>query len=429
MNVNKIKVLLIIEQCNPEWASVPLVGYRFYEGISQLTETTLVTHVRNKNALDKLHSDNIIYISESRFIKIYHKVIAWLCSIKGGIIWPLYNTLSYPIYSEFNRAVYSQFKDSILKKEYDIVHVITPMLPRYPVKLVKSCKNTPFVIGPVNGGVPFPENFKKVARQEFAYFNFLRTIGRLMIPGYRMTYERANQILVGSTYTLNLIKTLFKIEDHCIELFYENGITGSFLVKEGECSNIRIKRPDCISLLFVGRLVPYKGADMLIESISKLNSSFQQKLTLTLVGDGPERSNLESQVEKLSLKGKVHFTGWIAQEKTIEYYRNSNIFCFPSIREFGGAVVLEAMANGLPCIVVNNGGIGEYVTESTGFRINPLSREFIIQELKNYIELLISDQVLRKNMSLNAIERAKDFTWDVKAKKIVSMYRKILKVR
>ena len=70
-------------------------------------------------------------------------------------------------------------------------------------------------------------------------------------------------------------------------------------------------------------------------------------------------------------------------ERLASSFSKSDIFCFPSIREFGGAVVLEAMACGLPCIVVNNGGIGEYVTDETGFKIEPISRDYIIKELYN----------------------------------------------
>ena len=221
---NNVKVLLIIEQCNPEWPSVPLVGYSFYKHISQLVDTTLVTHERNKAAMDKAHPErDIVYIPESKFIKSYYKIAAKLSQIKGKIIWPLYNTLTYPIYAEFNHQVYAKFKNSILGGEYDIVHALTPILPRYPVKAIRACKNTPFILGPVNGGVPFPKGFQAVARQEFSYFNFLRLIGRYIIPGYRETYEKADYILSGSTYTMNLIKNLFEIKTKKIELFYENG--------------------------------------------------------------------------------------------------------------------------------------------------------------------------------------------------------------
>ena len=425
MHPRRLKILLIIEQCNPEWFSVPLVGYRFYEGISRLADTTLVTHERNRAALTKAHpNQDIVYIFESKFIKRYYKIAERLSKIGNKIIWPLYNTLSYPVYGEFNHLVYTQFKDEILAGHYDIVHAITPMIPRYPVKTVKLCHKTPFIIGPVNGGVPYPKGFQDVARKELAGFNFLRLIGRFIIPGYRETYEQASHILAGSTYTLNLIQDLFKIEKDHIQLFYENGIDHSF-IKDETISALNQSR-DRINLLFVGRLVPYKGADMLIQAISELTPAIQNKITLTIVGDGSERKLLTQRVETLNLTDKIHFTGWIDQQATLQYYRQSDIFCFPSIREFGGAVVIEAMANGLPCIVVNNGGIGEYVTEETGFRINPVSRNFVIQELKNCIEQLVDNPELQKRMSSNAIQRAKAFAWNTKTEQIINIYHQAL---
>ena len=65
MNNQKLKVLLIVEQYNPEAASVPLVGYKFFQAISKLADVTLVTHERNKTPLSKLKEHkNITYISE-----------------------------------------------------------------------------------------------------------------------------------------------------------------------------------------------------------------------------------------------------------------------------------------------------------------------------------------------------------------------------
>lgn len=427
MKNRKIKVLLIIEQCNPEWASVPLVGYCFYEYISQLVDTALVTHERNRSALEKAHPDrDITYIAESNFIKKYYTIAEKLSNFKGRIIWPLYHTLTYPVYGEFNRQVYNKVKESILKGDYEVVHAITPMMPRYPVMAIKACKNTPFILGPVNGGVPFPNGFHKVARQEFSDFNFLRLVGRFIIPGYRETYTKADYIFAGSTYTLNLIKDLFDIKNEKIELFYENGIGNAFLKEEKLVSDNNSRSSTIINLLFVGRLVPYKGADMLIEAISLLEPTIKNNILLTIVGDGSERDGLEKKVQDLNLGEIVDFTGWVKQDETLKYYSNSDIFCFPSIREFGGAVVLEAMANGLPCIVVNNGGIGEYVTDETGFRINPVSKEFVIQELKACIEQLVKNQALRHTMSLKAIQRVKEFSWSAKAEAVVRIYNKLL---
>jgi len=418
MSNKKLKVLLIIEQCNPDWASVPLVGYNFFQKINNLADVTLVTHIRNKPALEKKPEyEKVFYPEESNLTKQYYNIVARITA-NGRVNWPLYNALSYPIYEEFDQQVYQKFQSKILKGDYDIVHAITPMIPRYPFKVVSVCQQTPFLLGPVNGGVPFPPGFQEVAQQEFAYLNFLRAVGRSLVPGYVETYKKADKILAGSTYTLNLLKDLFAIPDERIDLFYENGISQEFLNQ----TNIPNKDVSHINLLFVGRLVPYKCADIVIESIGKLDQAIQSKIRLTIVGDGSERNNLENRVKELDLGEIVSFAGWVNQQETLDYYRKADIFCFPSIREFGGAVVIEAMACGLPCIVANNGGIGEYVTEETGFKIEPISREYLTQELTSKIQMLVEDDQLRESMSASAIERSREFAWDKKAEKIVEIY-------
>jgi glycosyltransferase involved in cell wall biosynthesis len=422
MSHKKIKVLLIINQCKPDGQSVPLVGYKFFENISKLVEVTLVTHGMYRKSIEKIKTkdNDIYYIDPSGLIKKYWRTIPKLLGVTKGN-WPLRHTVNYPVYAEFNHKVYQKFAPKIVRGDYDIVHAITPMNPRYPYKIVKACQQTPFLLGPVNGGVPFPPGFREKAKEEYAYLNFLRAIGRVLVPGYRETYKKADQILVGSSYTLNLLKDLFKIPDSRISLFYENGIDKGWLAEKNFFGN-----RDKIHLLFVGRLVPYKCVDIVIEAISKLDEATQEKIFLTIVGKGVEKVRLEKLVQELRLSERVHFTGQIPQQETAKYYRQADIFCFPSIREFGGAVVLEAMACGLPCIVANNGGIGEYVTEETGFKIEPLSREYLTQELTDKIKILVEDEQLREDMSVKAIERAKEFTWESKAQKIINIYQEMI---
>jgi hypothetical protein len=109
-----MKVLLMIEQCNPEASSGPLVGYNYFYHINQLVETHLVTHERNQKSLSKLiPQENITYIPESQFSKIYYRMIVSTLSYGGHINWPLFDILSFPIYEEFNRRVYKKFEQSI----------------------------------------------------------------------------------------------------------------------------------------------------------------------------------------------------------------------------------------------------------------------------------------------------------------------------
>ena len=421
MNQQRLKVLMVVEQCNPTFASVPFVAYNLFKEIDRIVDVTLVTHERNKQGFETTTDHkNIVYISQSEANTQYYNFVEGFAT-KGRINWPLYHTLTYPIYGEFDNKVYNQFKQEILRGDYDIVHALTPMMPRYPHKVVKVCNKTPFLLGPVNGGLPFPSGFTETAKQESAGLNFLRGLGRSLIPGYVETYKKANKVLVGSTYTLEMLQKIFALPASQLELFYENGIAKDFLT---QAKNTR--EGDKINLLFVGRLVPYKCADVVIEAIGKLDKEVQDKISLAIVGDGSERSNLEKQVQELNLAEIVNFVGWINQQETLKYYSNSDIFCFPSIREFGGAVVLEAMACGLPCIVANNGGIAEYVTEETGFKIEPISKEYLTQEVAEKIKLLVQDEQLRKTMSLKSVERVQEFEWERKAQKIVQIYQDLI---
>jgi glycosyltransferase involved in cell wall biosynthesis len=417
-----MKILLIIEQCNPDWSSVPLVGYQFFKALNSLAEVTLVTHGRNQSALERqsMHPKKIVYIHESLLAKTYYR--AAIAALPGGMSnWPLYHVLTYPIYAEFNAQVYARFQEVVRRGDYDIVHVLTPMMPRYPVKLVQACRKTPFLLGPVNGGIPFPKGFQGIANQEFAYFNFFRALGRWLIPGYRQTYREADRVLAGSTYTRDWIKRAFGIECDRLDLLYENGLEASFFASEP-----RIRQSDPLRLLFVGRLVPYKAADMVIEAIFQLPSADRVRVHLTIVGDGPQRQALEKKVAGRSLNAQVAFAGWVPQAQTRDYYQDADVFCFPSIREFGGAVVLEAMACGLPCIVADYGGIGEYVTAETGFKIEPRSREYLIQGIVQAIQALLHQPDLYAKLSQQALQRADQFRWQTKAEGLMQTYRTLL---
>ena len=414
-----MKILLVIEQCNPDWPSVPLVGYQYFKALKALADVTLVTHGRNQQALERqpIESSRIAYIHESRLAQSYYQ--AATAVLPGGMAnWPLYHVLTYPIYAEFNAQVYAQFHEAVERGDYDVVHVITPMMPRYPVKLIEACRQTPFLMGPVNGGIPFPKGFQRIANQEFAYFNFFRALGRWLIPGYRQTYLSADRVLAGSIYTRDWLQEAFGLSPDRLDLIHENGLEDSFLAAAP-----RRAPTDPLRLLFVGRLVPYKSADLVIAAMAQLPASERARLHLTIVGDGPQRQALETQVGARSLNAQVTFSGWVPQAQTRDYYQNADVFCFPSIREFGGAVVLEAMACGLPCIVADYGGIGEYVTAETGFKIAPRSREFLLQGVVQAIQTLLNQPELYAQLSEGALHRAGQFRWRVKAEQLVEIYR------
>jgi glycosyltransferase involved in cell wall biosynthesis len=180
-----------------------------------------------------------------------------------------------------------------------------------------------------------------------------------------------------------------------------------------------------LRVIFVGRLVPYKGADMLIDAAA--GALCERRMHLEIVGDGPQMAELVSQVRRLGLGESVTFHGWQAQGRVAELLVMADLFAFPSIREFGGGAVLEAMACGVPALVVDYGGPGEIVTEATGYTVSLGSRAEIVDSMRRALDgiLLRPEELLRKGRA--ARERVeRHFTWSKKAEQLRTVYEWVL---
>ena len=133
------------------------------------------------------------------------------------------------------------------------------------------------------------------------------------------------------------------------------------------------------------------------------------------------------QYAQTNAASKVQFLGAVPHAEINQYYDSADVFVLPSVRECGGAVVLEAMARGLPVIAVNWGGPADYITEETGFLIEPKSRTYMVEEFAKTIELLAAQPLLRYKIGEAAIQRVKQhFLWDKKIKDIINIYQKVI---
>jgi glycosyltransferase involved in cell wall biosynthesis len=232
------------------------------------------------------------------------------------------------------------------------------------------------------------------------------------LPGYRGTRQYASAIIVGSKDTWYQYADKYKSK-----LIYlpENAIDVKRFGKVKESQNSTLKAA------FVGRLVPYKGCDMLISAIAPFIK--KTSITLDIFGDGPERIALEKQVSEMGIQAGVKFHGFVKNSELQDFLVQSDIFVFPSIREFGGGVVLEAMALGLVPVVVDYGGPSEFVNKSCGYLVRLGPREKIVHQLSLVFDKIIKDPSDLKEMSSNCQGRVKNFfTWEAKAKQTKKIY-------
>lgn len=419
-NPTQLRALLIAEAANPEWVSVPLAGWSHSRAIAALVNAQVVTQVRNREAFLRagcVEGRDFTAIDSESIAKPIERISSLL---RGGAGkgWTTGVALSSLAYYYFEHLVWRKFGRQIANGEFDVVHRITPLSPTTPSLLARRCYQVgvPFVIGPLNGGLPWPKGFNALRHQEKEWLSYVRSIYKLL-PGYRSTRKYAAAIVIGSCETWNQMPAQY--HDKCVYIT-ENGILPErFTLRRTHQASHPIK------VIFIGRIVPYKGADILIEAAAPLIRS--RLLKLEIVGDGPDMPKLKTLVNQEELENGVELTGWVEHSQVQERLANADVFAFPSIREFGGAVVVEAMALGLVPVVMNYGGPGEIVTETTGYTVPIGSRAEIVMHFRDILSRLAADPHGLTEIGQLAQSRAlKLFTWDAKARQMIEVYRWLL---
>jgi glycosyltransferase involved in cell wall biosynthesis len=419
----RVRCLLIAEAANPEWASVPLIGWSFSKAIFDIADAHIVTQVRNRDAILRaglVEGRDFTAIDTEPLMRPLWR-LASLLRGDQGVAWTTATAISSVAYPYFERLVWKRFKKDISSGRYDIVHRITPLSPTAPSLLARKCAKAgvPFIAGPLNGGVPWPKGFDGARRKEREWLSYVRGLYKLL-PGYRSTYKHAAAVLAASRFTLGDMPDAYREKYIFMQ---ENGIDPSRFAKRA-----RAYAGAPLRACFVGRLVPYKGPDMLLEAAAPLLR--EGLLELDIIGDGPMRERLSTLAAELGIEGRTRFHGWVKHEQIQDIMAESQVLAFPSIREFGGGVVLEAMALGVVPLVVDYAGPGELVDDAVGVKVPMQDRAGLIEAFGERLGALVRDPDGLARMSQACIARiASEFTWQRKAERMRRIYRECIERR
>jgi glycosyltransferase involved in cell wall biosynthesis len=132
---------------------------------------------------------------------------------------------------------------------------------------------------------------------------------------------------------------------------------------------------------------------------------------------------LREQAARMGIAEAVEFTGWLNHRDIPAVARKSSIFLFPSVREFGGGAVIEAMALGLVPVVIDYGGPGEIVTGETGFRLPIGTRQMLIANAATLLTDLAEGRHELAALAAAGANRVLDlYTWQRKALQLSEVY-------
>ena len=185
-------------------------------------------------------------------------------------------------------------------------------------------------------------------------------------------------------------------------------------------------RPDFMAadrrwVVFVGRLEPRKGVDVLIYAMSRVQKH-APGTALLVVGDGPERQRLESLVRATGIA--TTFAGRLTDERMIACLQAADIVCSPALGgESFGIVLLEAMAAGKPIVASRIAGYAELIGDADCARLVPPGEDGM---LATELLALVTNEALGRRLGACGAEDARQYDWEAIARRLVEIYRRVL---
>ncbi|MGB9855707.1 MAG: glycosyltransferase [Caldisericum exile] len=261
-----------------------------------------------------------------------------------------------------------------------------------------------------------------------SFYKNEKLVGKINLFLIRHLYKRADLIICKSKGMLIDMQELFNFKNKSIVINNPYDIEKIERLSQEVVDDFRFES-DKIYLVSVGRLESFKKQEEIIKALSYLNSNIQ----LLLIGEGEKREFLENIVNNLGLKDRVHFLG--KKANPFKYLNKCNIYILSSCDGEGFPnVIVEAMICGLPVVSTDcKSGPREILAPNTDVTFQVKSgvewAEYGclvpvggVAEIKEAVEKLLADDILRNKYIQKGKERAKDFSLD----KIIAKYKEVL---
>ncbi|REL36562.1 glycosyltransferase [Thalassotalea euphylliae] len=391
-----MKVLISAYACEPNRGSEAEVGWRWaLENINAEHDVWVLTRRNNKPVIEDFlksscQANNINFI--------YYDLPVLILKFKQV------GNLVHLYYLLWQWGAYKVAKLYHAEHKFDLVHHVTFVSVRQPSFM--GGLGIPFIFGPVGGGESSPKALRKWYSAKGKWRDALRDAMNAFIkfdPFMHSTFKHADRIFTTSSQTKNLIPKRYHYKTD-VRL----AITTEQLDKPVKAKVLRRTK---FKLLFVGRFVYLKGLPILFRALQKLNV-MGERVELTLIGKGEDQKVLCELAKSLNIEKQIIWINWLPHEKLIEEYQHYDAFAFPSLRDSGGLVLLEAMKNALPVLCFDLGGPNTIIDNTSGIKISSrnLSSDQAVDAWVDAIKKISRDNALYHKLSYGALLRVSAFT-------------------
>lgn len=387
-----------------------LLGWALCKELAKSNNIHVLTYSKNRNLVESaLQRDGI------KNIKFYYfalpRFLNFLQKIPGGV----------QIYAYFWQ-IKAYFVAQKMNKEikFDIFHHLT-YANDWMASHIGAFLPIPYIRGPGGGAHRVPKEFLKDYLLKQRFGQIIRSVGQWIFrhdPFFIISQNKAKVILVCNKEAFEALPKKWQAK---AEFFPVNGILE-------EDFNLPVSKniQGEFSVITAGKFIKIKNFSLAIKAFKIFSDKFPRSQFI-IVGDGPEFLNFKNITENLGIIQKVIFKKWMAREALLAEIANSDIFIFPSLRDGGGQVVIEAMSQGKPIICFDIAGPGFHIDESCGIKIKPESRERAVNDMAEALEKLYLNKKLREELGRKARQKAEsEYSWEKLGQKMQKIYNKIL---
>jgi glycosyltransferase involved in cell wall biosynthesis len=300
---------------------------------------------------------------------------------------------------------------------FDLVHHVTFAGIRHPTLLTRL--GVPTVIGPLGGGDRAPMALRRSFPWKDWCTELLRDIYNWALradPITRSAFRDAKFIVLRTEASSVAVPPRYRHKVHT-----RVGLGIAEMVKGARVARRMPGEP--FRLLYAGNLFYLKGMHLGIRALASARARGAD-VRLAIVGEGPARRDLERLAHELGVAAHVTWYGEVSRPDLLGMYGANHALLFPSLRDAGGMVILEAWARGLPVICLALGGPGGMVDGTCG-RVVPVadrSEDECVARLGAEIVALAMNERLRQALGRGAIVRCREFSW---SKIVAALYAEI----
>lgn len=240
-------------------------------------------------------------------------------------------------------------------------------------------------------------------------------------PSLNYRLNQADKVTFVSNSLKEEALKMFDLNDFCCDVIYNFVDDDKFIRENSDVmrNNLRERLDipkDATVFYHISNFREVKNTDVIIKAMNLIINDFDLNSYLVLIGDGPDRVNIENLVKKYNLQNKVKFIGSLTPELIPQYSQMGDVLLLPSKKEAFGLVILEAMFLENAVIASNIGGIPEVVEHNgSGFLFEPKN----YSKLANYMKFFIINKAEIKNFGKRGLEIAKS---KFSKKKICDIY-------